>query len=293
MKKYLEIFLVFIIASCVKVETLPNEIPKYAVICIISPNDTLITAFVSKVNRIDEEIKTTDLIAKNALVKIISEKESLNLIYNTKQQRYECTKKGFVKNNKKYQLLVEIPNEKTLKSECIINDDIEIFHESSIKNDTYDLNLSWLDNPKEDNSYAISVRYFQPDSSQRFLQWNNTNKTYIEIDDKTITHNKISVNGFVTNISKLKKPFTLNILLSNIDRNTSNFFTSRNKQYNQNSSLQQSIEEFIFQASKNDAQLSDFFERFKDPVILPISNIENGLGFFGSYYTKTKQIIVN
>lgn len=293
MKKYLGIFLIFIIVSCIQIETIPEEIPKYAAICLISPTDTLITAFVSKVNRINEEIKTADLIVKNASVKIIGEKESINLIYNTKQQRYEFSKKGFVQNNKKYRLLIEIPNEKPLKSECIINDDIEIFDESSIKNDTYDLILSWSDNPKEDNSYAISARYFQADSSQRFLQWNNTNKTYAEIDDKTITNNKISVNGFITNISKLKRPFTLNILLSNIDIKTSNFFSSRNKQYNQSSSLQQSIEEFIFQASKNDAQLSVFFERFKDPIILPSSNIENGLGFFGSYYTKTKQVIVN
>ena len=293
MKKYLGIFLVFIIASCIKVETIPNEIPKYAAICIISPNDTLITAFVSKINRINEEIKTADLIVKNALVKIISEKRSLNLIYNTKQQHYEFTKKGFVEFNQKYQLLIEIPNEKPLKSECIINDDIEILHETNIENDNFQLKINWKDNPKEDNSYAVSARYFQSDSSQRFLQWNNTNKTYTEIDDKTTINDKIAINGFIKNISKLKRPFVLKILLSNIDKKTSDFFSSRSKQYNQSSSIQQSIEEFIIQASKNNVQLSDFFERFKDPIILPSSNIENGLGFFGSYYTKTKQVIVN
>lgn len=293
MRKYLGIFLVFIVFSCVKVEMTPIDTPKNAVICIISPNDTLITAFVSKVNRIGEEIKISDSIVKNALVRIVGEKESINLIYNPKQQRYEYSKKGFIQHEKKYQLLVEIPSEKSLKSECFISGDIKIFHESTMKNDNYQLRINWRDNPKEENSYAVTARYFQSDSSQRFLQWNTTNKTYIEVSDKTAINDILTVNGYITNISKLEKPFVLNIMLSNINKNTSLFFTSRNKQYGQSSSIQQSNEEFIIQVSKNNVQLSDFFERFKDPILLPPSNIENGLGFFGSYYTKTEKVTVN
>jgi Domain of unknown function (DUF4249) len=37
------------------------------------------------------------------------------------------------------------------------------------------------------------------------------------------------------------------------------------------------------------ADLNSFFERFKEPVLIP-SNIENGLGYFGGYYSKTIKI---
>jgi hypothetical protein len=294
MKKYFRLSaFIFTLTSCIKVETIPAEIPKYAAICILSPTDSLITAFVVRVNRINEEIKSENLIVKNALVKIIGENENANLVYNYTKQQYQFSNNGFVKHNKKYQLIIEIPNEKQLTSECYINDEIEIYHEVNIENDSYKLDLSWEDNPAEDNYYTVSANYFQPDSNQRYMQWNKTSKSYFETNDLVTTNKKITINGFIDNISKLKRPFVLNILLSNIEKNTSDFFISRNKQYNQNSSLQQSIEEFIVQASKNNVQVNDFFERFKEPVILPKSNIENGLGFFGSYYAKTKQIIVN
>ena len=54
-------------------------------------------------------------------------------------------------------------------------------------------------------------------------------------------------------------------------------------------SNQQSISDFISDVSNKQADLNSFFERFKEPVLIP-SNIENGLGYFGGYYSKTIKV---
>jgi len=81
--------------------------------------------------------------------------------------------------------------------------------------------------------------------------------------------------------------FTLNF--SNIDQATNDFFDKRSAQYNQNQANQQSVIDFIVNSAQKETNLNNFFERFKEPVLLP-SNIQNGLGFFGSYYQKKVEV---
>ena len=75
----------------------------------------------------------------------------------------------------------------------------------------------------------------------------------------------------------------------NTDQATTDFFDKRSAQYNQNQANQQSIIDFIVDSAQKETNLNNFFERFKEPILLP-SNVQNGLGLFGSYYQKKVEV---
>jgi Domain of unknown function (DUF4249) len=290
MKKHV-VFLLFFY-SCIRVEIPPNETPDFAVIGLVSPSDSLINILVSTVTKIGKDIDPNNSIVKICNVTIFGNGISKTLIYNPQSQRYEAQNGGFIKYGAEYSLVVDIPNKIRLKSKCKVSANVDVSFVGNYKEGNYYIQVKWADNRNEKNTYNISASYPQKDSIIKYINWTGAITPYLELNDTEAVLD-FKAEGLIKNISSLQKPLTLSLYFSNIENNTALFFEARKKQYNQTSSLQQSISQFVVQAAKNDAKLSDFFERFKEPELLPLSNIENGLGFFGSYYTKSIPIHIN
>lgn len=112
-------FLFVLVSSCIKVDDVSiDRTNKFSVICLISPTDSLITAFVSTVIPLNQAFKASDVVVQNAKVSISSVQQKIQLRFIDSTQRYQLITKNFVKFDSQYELLVEIPNQTPLKASC-------------------------------------------------------------------------------------------------------------------------------------------------------------------------------
>ncbi|WP_169579743.1 DUF4249 family protein [Runella zeae] len=280
--------LVWVITSnCIEVSPLsPKASPKFAVVAVISPTDSLVTAFVSTINPLGQEFKTSDMVVKNAKVNIKSGAEQLQLQYVDSIQRYQTVTKSFVRYDTNYELLVEIPNQTPLKATYKTLKEISPTIQLIQDKQNVEIKVNWKDTPDESNVYSLSINYWNAQLgriSSSGIDWEGIARTSITISDNGNLN--YTAKGTLPKSSSVSDTTKFTLLFYNIDKATSDFFNKRSAQYNQNQANQQSIFEFITDVSQNQTDLNTFFERFKEPVLLP-SNIENGLGFFGGYYQK-------
>jgi Domain of unknown function (DUF4249) len=287
------IFLALIAFGCVEVNSVsPKASLKFAIIALISPTVSLITAFVSAINPLGQEFKASDLIVKNAKVIISSGKEQLQLRYVDSTQRYQAVTKSLVKHDTNYDLLVEIPNQLPLKAKYRTLKEISPTILLAKDNQKVRIEVSWKDTPEEANIYSLSINYWNAQLrriSSSGIDWEGIARTSITISDKEFNNISFTSKGSLLKSSSISDTTEFTLLFYNIDQATSDFFSRRSAQYNQNQANQQSIIDFITDVSQNQTDLNTFFERFKEPVLLP-SNVENGLGFFGGYYQKRIKI---
>jgi hypothetical protein len=276
-----------LLSACVQVADIsPKSIPKFAVVALISPTDSLMTAFLSVVNPLGQEFKAEDLKIKNAKVSISSGQNSVQLIYVDSTQRYQLTKKGFVQFDTKYDLLIEIPNQTPLKASCKTLKNLAIHFKVNLEDKKVVLETNWKDTPEEANVYSLSVSYWNAQLrriSTSGVDWDGIARSYFTISDQNLSGQEITEKGTILKSSSISDTTKFTLNFGNIDQQTTDFFDKRSSQYNQNKANQQSVFDFISNATQGQTDLSNFFERFKEPVLLPF-NIENGLGFFGSYY---------
>lgn len=149
------------------------------------------------------------------------------------------------------------------------------------------LEVRWKDSANEQNVYTLSATYWNKQLRRlsNSIDWEGIARSSVRLSDESFTSAEVVAKGNVAQSSSITDTTKFNLSFTNIDRSTTDFFDKRSAQYNQNQSNQQSVLDFIADAAQKQNDLSSFFERFKEPVFLP-SNIENGLGFFGSYYQK-------
>lgn len=284
---FLWILVAVIASNCVEVSPLsPTASPKFAVVAVISPTDSLVTAFVSTINPLGQEFKAPDVTVKNAKVIIKSGAEQLQLRYVDSTQRYQVVTKSFVRYDTNYELLVEIPNQTPLKATYKTLKEISPTIQLTQDKQKVEIGVNWKDTPDESNLYSLSINYWNAQLgriSSSGIDWEGIARTSITISDNGSLN--YTVKGTLLKSSSVSDTTKFTLLFYNIDKATSDFFNKRSAQYNQNRANQQSIFDFIADVSQNQTDLNTFFERFKEPVLLP-SNIENGLGFFGGYYQK-------
>jgi hypothetical protein len=272
--------------SCIKIDEVSTDrTNKFAVVCLVSPTDSLITAFVSTVIPINQEFKASDVVVKNAKVSISSAQQKIQLIFVDSTQRYQITTRNFVNYDTQYELLVEIPNQMPLKASCRtlkeINPNVKIMRQSN----NVLLEVNWRDSPNEQNVYSISATYWNKQLRRlsNSIDWEGIARSSLRLSDEGFTGAEMVARGNVAQSSSISDTTKFNLVFTNIDQNTTDFLDKRSAQYNQNQANQQSVLDFISNATQKQNDLSSFFERFKEPVLLS-SNIENGLGYFGSYY---------
>jgi hypothetical protein len=279
--------------SCIEVdEQLQTANAKLAVIALLSPSDSLVAAFVSVVNPLNKEFNVSESVPRNAKVSIISGGKKIILPFVDSTQRYQLFDKGFIKFNNQYELLVEVNGYNSVHSSC--NMLKEIIPTASISNDDKKVTftIKWKDTPIETNAYSVYVRYWnQQVRSISFsgVIWNNSIGSSFNVSDVNLSNPEITAIGNLTKSKSISDTTTFFVNFTNIDQQTSTFLSKRSSQYNQNESNQQSISDFISDVSNKQADLNSFFERFKEPVLLP-TNIENGLGYFGGYSRKIVKI---
>ncbi|AEI50694.1 DUF4249 family protein [Runella slithyformis] len=287
------IFLALIAFGCVEVNSVSPKVgPKFAVIALISPTDSLITVFVSAINPLGQEFKASDMIVKNAKVRMSSGKEQLQLLFVDSTQRYQAVSRTFVRYGTNYDLLVEIPNQLPLKARYKTLKEISPTIQLTKDERKIAIEVSWNDTPEEANIYSLSINYWNAQLrriSSSGMDWEGIARTSISISDKGINQSSFTTKGTLSKSSSISDTTKFTLLFYNIDQATSDFFNKRSAQYNQNQANQQSIIDFITNVSQNQTDLNTFFERFKEPVLLP-TNVENGLGFFGGYYQKRIKI---
>ncbi len=279
--------------SCIEVDMpLQTAKAKIAVIALLSPSDSLIAAFVSVVNPLDKEFNVSESVPRNAKVSIMSGGRKIILPYVDSTQRYQLFDKSLVKFDSQYELFVEVNGYNSVRSSY--NTLKETIPMTSLLNDDKKVTFSikWKDSPVEANMYNVFVRYWNQQIrsiSYSGIIWNNNVGSSFSISDVNLSNPEITAIGNLTKSKSISDTTTFFVVFSNIDQQTNAFFSKRSSQYNQNESNQQSISDFISDISNKQADLNSFFERFKEPVLIP-SNIENGLGYFGGYYSKTIKI---
>lgn len=279
--------------SCIEVdEHVQTGNAKIAVVALLSPSDSLIAAFVSIVNPLNKEFNVNESIPKNAKVSIISSGKKVTLQSVDSTKRYQLFDKNFIKFDSHYELFVEVNGYNSVSSNY--NTLKEIIPTASQSNDDEKVTFSikWKDTPVEANIYNVFVRYWnQQIRSTSFsgVIWNNNIGSSFSISDVNLSNSEITAIANLTKSKSISDTTTFFVIFNNIDQQTNAFFSKRSSQCNQNESNQQSISDFISDVSNKQANLNSFFERFKEPVLIP-SNIENGLGYFGGYYGKTIKI---
>lgn len=293
MKYIIALLLCQLFYSCIEVdEQVQTGNAKIAVVALLSPSDSLIAAFVSTVNPLNKEFNINGSIPKNAKVTIISEGKKVILPFVDSTKRYQMFDKNFVKFDSQYELIVEVKGYNSVRSSY--NTLKEITPTTSQSNDDKKITLSikWKDSPVEANIYNVYVRYWNQQIrsiSYTGVTWNDNIGSSFSISDVNLSNPEITAIGNLTKSKSISDTTTFFVIFSNIDQQTNTFFSKRSSQYNQNESNQQSISDFISGVSSKQADLNSFFDRFKEPVLIP-SNIENGLGCFGGYYSKTIKI---
>lgn len=279
--------------SCIEVdEQVQTANAKIAVVALLSPSDSLIAAFVSIVNPLNKEFNVSESIPKNAKIVIISGDKKIILPFVDSTQRYQLFNTSFIKFDSQYELFVEVNGYNSVHSSCKTLK--EIVPTASLSNDDKKVTFSikWKDTPIETNAYSVYVRYWNQQVrslSSSGVIWNNSISSSFSISDVSLSKTEITAIGNLTKSKSISDTTTFFVNFTNIDQETNTFLSKRSSQYNQNESNQQSIIDFISDVSNKQADLNSFFERFKEPILLP-SNIENGLGYFGGYNRKIVKV---
>ena len=88
------------------VEVNPKDIAKqYAVTCFISPQDTILKAYMYKGRGLGQGVGIKELVVNDAQIEIMSATQKVNLVYNLLTSRYEINAKSFaIKSGQTYTL---------------------------------------------------------------------------------------------------------------------------------------------------------------------------------------------
>lgn len=272
MKKILSLPLIFLIFACEEwqVESPIQNLRELIVVnSMISPQDSLLTVYVSRGEDLGKTVRIDSLIIKNAKVFISDGINQEELFFNPNNKRYEAIpKKVKIIENKTYNLEV-IYGAKILKASCTVPKKVENLRvEGKLINDDYALSTRWEDLDDEKNFYLLS---------SSVTNKANTISTTIDWDNKSLSENRI-----ITSRAK-------NILIyTGIIR----FFKSNKyeKIKVKVSSIDSNYEQYILKQSsiKSDGGI---FDGFIEPK-LNYTNIKSGAGIFGAFNLSQLEIIV-
>lgn len=289
----LVLILTLFASSCVEVESIaPPFNSRYAVVALISPTDSIATVFVSMVNPLGQEFKASDLVVKDAVVSISSGNQQIQLSYVDSTGRYQALTRNFIRFDTRYDLSVETTDRTLLTASCKTLKETIPTMQLKRDGEKVEFSSSWNDAAGEANRYSLSISYWNQQLrrvSNSGIDWEGVYRSLLKISDQNIDGSKMTARASLNRSSSISDTTKFTLNFSNIDQATNDFFDKRSAQYNQNQANQQSVIDFIVNSAQKETNLNNFFERFKEPVLLP-SNIQNGLGFFGSYYQKKAEV---
>jgi|JI8StandDraft_1071087.scaffolds.fasta_scaffold128496_2 hypothetical protein len=253
----------------------PNNL--ISVTSFISPQDTLLSAYIYYAQKLGTNINVESSAVDNALVLIADDQSADTLSFIRKNLRYEGQKKNlYYLPNKTYTLKIILPNGKTLFSECTIPP----YPETPV-----------LDGIRNGNDFLFTVNWNNINQHPYFILSSVATGTYEVTNPRgTFTASLISQldkgsfimakqndnnseTGVVTNAYLSTEP-GLNILLRNIDLNMYMFYDTYGEFDDWNSNT------------------GNLIPNFRDPK--PIySNIIGGVGVFGAYNVNIKDFEIN
>lgn len=274
--------------GCINVEQL-QPVARYAVFCVLVPEDSVVAASVVRIIRVGERFTTDSLTVPGADVLLTNEiGDRLRLVYNARQRRYVATNQSFVKVNQRYRLVISFSDSKPMTASCTVPDVAPVLQlTGQVINDDYSFSAQWQDNPNRRNQYKLSptlsaeanpnasgplggTATATPTSMVLFVSWDDSSASYLYVNDElTQTGQVLQRDGTIRRLSDVKK-LILTLSLLNADR----LFLD----YDRLSLKQNGTED-------------DLLTRFSEPIELP-SNIENGLGVFCAYSRSTVKIQV-
>lgn len=279
------LLLMVVTAGCIKVEE-PEQSLRHAVFCALSPEDSLLTATVSRVVSIGERYDSDSVEIVTATVTVSNGTLTKQLIYNAKQRRYETPNDGFVQSGQQYQLTAQVEQTTPLTGTCVVPSTAPEFQlKGELLGDDYAFIINWQDQPNERNYYKISTDiqgdapppYSPPTGgsatavvgSSLQVNWGSGFAPYLFLTDETSDGQRIQpVDGFVRRAALSINPIYVSVSVSNMDK---------------------LYYEFDRASYKTTATDDGLLNRFKEPGEMP-SNIENGLGIFTAYSRRTVRI---
>jgi hypothetical protein len=272
MKKVFLIPLSLLIFSCEEwaVESPVKKLQDLIVVnSMISPQDSLLTVYISRGEDLGKTVKLDSLLIKNAKVFISDGTNQEELSFNSKNKRYEAIpRKLKITESKKYNLEVKYLS-KILTASCIVPPKVEnLTVNGEIINDDYALSTRWNDTDDDRNIYLLS---------SLVTNKSNTILTTVNWDDQSLLENKIITSrskntliytGTIRSFKSIKYERII-IKVSSIDTN---------------------YEQYILRQSSINAD-EGIFDGFIEPQ-LNYTNVKGGAGVFGAFNLSKVEIIV-
>jgi hypothetical protein len=264
MKRLLVFVIVCTFWSCklVEVEILK---PQYNVYCILNPDDKKIELFLGNVYNLNEPIKVdSGKYISKAEIFIFDKEDSLQLKLNPRTKKYEAINNNFLHYGTTYNLTIKTPYLPILSSKTTIPTPIQdLSYKGESDGNMYVVRAFWTNNFQDNCYFKITGTVISSNSYFSFFLWDN-NEAIWRIDYKDIYSKIIQTPTGAINIDKLDSQVSLILTLSSMDSIFADYDKKNIKSLTQDGGL---------------------LEKFSQPVVLP-SNINNGIGIFGSIINK-------
>ncbi len=236
---------------------------------MISPQDSLLTVYVSRGEDINKVVKLDSLLIKNANVSISDGTNKEILYYNTKAKRYEAKpQKIKILEGETYFLSINYQS-KTLEASCIVPKKVEgLTITGQVEKDTYFITTKWQDNDNDKNIFLLSS-----------LIANTSRNLFSQItwDDKSLSENRIIY-------SRNKRELAYTGLIQNFKTNKYDKISVGV------SAIDVNYEQYILKQSSISSD-EGIFAGFTE-IQLNFSNIKGGVGVFGAYNQSNSEIII-
>lgn len=254
--------------NCKKVE-IDKNLPQVSISSIISPSDSLISVFITKVIPVGETYSFDIPVIQTANVNISNGVTKKELIFNKESKTYTIENNFFIESGKEYKLTVTIA-EKIYTANTLIPENIsEIYCSANTYSDYATLICNWQDPSETENYYNLIAENGQAQNGVFFpISWENGSNVW-ETQDEILNGEKISSPiGYLNNISPNLLPLNVNVKLLNMDKVYYEYSKKIRKR----------------------TETGGFFSKLAAPIIFQ-SNFNNALGFFGSYTVISRKAV--
>jgi hypothetical protein len=240
-----------------------------SVSCVISPQDTLLIAYVFGVQSIGSSSFHRNAEVNDAMVLISDGFTADTLKFNLERGRYESAP-NYVKieTSKEYHLLIEAPEKTALEATCLIPPSLDSLNiNGRYLEDDYSFTLSWH-NP-EANPYYVVTLYSNAYAFFDNFRYQLNPALLDEIEFPSEDHQVRNTLPGIVQAAALSDSASMEVIVMNVDRNFYDFIET----YERYSSWQ----------SNNSGSLLPNFQEM--PLIF--SNVENGKGIFSGHNRAT------
>jgi len=274
--------LIFLCAvGCVKVPP-PEVLPEYAVFCVLSPEDSLLTVTLSRVVPVGERFRLDSTVVVPASAVMLTEGlNTVRLAFNPRTRRYEAPNNRFVRPDAIYSLTVQLPDHPPLLARCTVPSVCPEFSTSGqLAGDDYVFTVDWPDIAGQENQYYLTgtveggfpTKPGQVTVGMTGISWGNGfNPRFFSTDKDRDGQRQYAPEGTIRKAATATEPMVMELVLQNMDKT---YFDYGQKGFGR---------------IANDNGL---FSRFREPILVS-SNVENGLGIFGAFTQSKARFRVN